>query len=67
MLISTFYTGENHNFTFKKYVHLHKDAHTILEDLTADQYPGLDLWFKVKHLVDGIKTYALEIVKATIW
>ena len=31
MLLSTFYTGEKHNFTFKKYVQIHKDAHTMLD------------------------------------
>ena len=31
MLLSTFYTGEKHNFTFEKYVQIHKDAHTMLD------------------------------------
>ena len=39
----------------------------MLEDLTDAQYPGIDSRSKVKHLVDGIKTYALDTVKATIW
>ena len=39
----------------------------MLEQVTADQYPGIDYWSKVKHLVNGIKTSALDTTKDTIW
>ena len=45
---------------------MNKDAHTTLEDLTADQYPGIDSQSKVQHIIDGIKTSSLDTVKATI-
>ena len=67
MLRSTFYTGEKRNFTFRKYVQMHKDVQTMLEDLTAAQYTGLDTWPKVKYLIYGINTFPLDTVKATIW
>ena len=66
MLRSTFYTGEKRNFTFEKYVQMHKDAHTMMENLTATQYPGIDSRSKVKHLFDGIKTSSLDTAKATM-
>ena len=46
---------------------MHKYAHTMLKDLTADQYTGIDNRYKVKHLVGWIKTSALETFKDTIW
>ena len=67
MIRSTSYTGEKRNFTFEKYVQMHKDAHTMMENLTATQYPGIDSRSKVKHLFDGIKTSSLDTAKATMW
>ena len=65
MLRSTFYTGKKRNFSFEKYAQNNKNAHTMMEYLNADKYSGLDERSK-KYLVHGIKTSALDTVKATI-
>ena len=36
------YTGEHRCWTFKKYITLHKDQHSILEGLTEHGYVGID-------------------------
>ena len=41
-LAMTTYTGERRHWTFKKYITLHKDQHSILEGLTEHGYVGID-------------------------
>ena len=65
-LANTFYTGEKRNFTFEKYVQIHVEQHTILEGLIEQGYTGIDPRSKVRYLMNGIKTSALDSVKTQI-
>ena len=43
------------------------DQHQILTDLTEHGYSGIDARSKVRYLLDGIKTTALDTVKSRIY
>ena len=60
------YTGEKMNWTFEKYVTLHKEHHNILERLKEHGYKGIDQRSKVRYLSEGIKTTGLNSVKTHI-
>jgi hypothetical protein len=66
LLQSTSYTGEKRRWNFEKYVRLHIDQHSILEGLKEHGYAGLDERSKVRHLLAGIKTSSLDVVKSRI-
>ncbi len=65
-LATTFYTGERRNFTFDKFVQIHIEQHTILDGLKEQGYTGIDPRSKVRYLMNGIKTTALDSVKTRI-
>ncbi len=50
----------------EKYVTAHKEQHTILHNLEAHGYKGIDDWSKVRYVQDGIKIDKLDSVKTTI-
>jgi hypothetical protein len=60
------YNGEKRNWTFEKYVTVHKEQHHILTSLEQHGYKGIDDHSKVSFLIDGVKTTWLDTVKATI-
>ena len=60
------YHGEKRNWTFEKYVTVHKEQHHVLTNLEQHGYKGIDDRSKVRFLIDGIKTTRLDTVKATI-
>ena len=60
------YSGEQRRWNFQRYVKGHVDQHIILEGLVQYGYAGIDKRTKVRHLMDGIKTTALDPVKSTI-
>ena len=65
-LQSTTYTGEKRRWNFEKYVKVHVDQHAILDGLKPHGYAGIDERSKVRHLIAGIKTSNLEVVKTQI-
>jgi hypothetical protein len=65
-LQSTTYTGETKRWNFERYVALHVDQHTVLNGLTQYGYSGIDPRSKVRYLMAGIKTTALDSVKANV-
>ena len=60
------YMGEKRNWTFEKFVMVHKEQHHVLISLEEHGYKGIDERSKVRHLIDGIKTPKLDTIKATI-
>jgi hypothetical protein len=65
-LMDTVYNGEKRRWNFEKYVRLHVEQHAVLEDLVQYGYSGIDEGSKVRYLVRGVKTQALDTVKASI-
>lgn len=65
-LIDTTYGGEKRRWNFKKYVRLHVEQHSILEELVQHGYSGIDEGSKVRYLVRGVKMQALDTVKTSI-
>jgi len=65
-LQQTTYSGKQRQWNFEQYSKLHKDQHTILTDLTAHGYAGIDERSKVRYLMNGIKTTDLDLVKTQI-
>ena len=66
-LQNTSYTGEKRRWNFEKYVTVHVNQHAILEGLKQHGYAGIDERSKVRHLLAGIKTNALDSVKTRIY
>ena len=60
------YTGETKLRNFETYFALHKAQHQILEDLKDHGFQGMDEDNKVQHLTNGIKTDAMNVIKANI-
>ena len=60
------YHAEGRTFNFEKLVLMHLKAHIILEGLVEYGYIGIDERSKVRHLMDSIKTKALDAAKAQI-
>ena len=60
------YSGEKRRWNFERYVSLHKRQHQILEDLKQLGHAGIDPRSKVRHLLNGIKTDKLDVVKSQI-
>lgn len=65
-LANASYHGEKKRWNFERFVSMQVDQHTILQGLTAHGYSGIDERSKVRYLLDGIKTKALDSVKAQI-
>jgi hypothetical protein len=65
-LMDTVYNGEKRRWNFEKYVRLHVEQHAVLEDLVQYGYSGIDEGSKVRYLVRGVRTQALDTVKANI-
>lgn len=65
-LNNTRYNGEKRNFTFERYVRIHTDQHAILKGLETHGHHTLDERSKVRLLMAGIKTPALDTVRVTI-
>ena len=65
-LKSVTYSREKKKWDFEKYVRTHVDQHSILEGLTGHGHAGIDDGSKVRHLIAGIKTSALDSVKTRI-
>jgi hypothetical protein len=63
---TTLYHGEKRRWNFECYVKVHIDQHAILQGLVAHGYSGIDERSKVRHLVNGIKTPAIDPVKTRI-
>ena len=60
------YKGESKKWNFDKYVRVQMEQHQILSDLKEHGYSGIDDRSKVRHLMGGINTAALDSVKSTI-
>ena len=65
-LSSSRYHTEGQTFNFEKLVLMHLKAHIILEGLVEHGYVGIDERSKVCHLMESIKTKALDAAKAQI-
>ena len=69
-IATTFWNGQNRNFTFDKYVTRLQEQFTILNELRdqygPDEFEGIGQRGQVIHLVSGIKTSALDAVKTRI-
>jgi hypothetical protein len=63
---SVSYTGERKKWTWEKYIHTHAEQHAVLNGLTDYVYSGIDNGTKVRKLMAGIKTDALDTVKAAV-
>ena len=66
LLQTTIYKNENKRWNFEKYVRVHVDQHAILTNLKDYGYSGIDERSKVRHLLEGIKSFSFDSVKATI-
>ena len=62
-LKDTSYSGEKRRWNFEKYIKTHVKQHAILTGLVEHRYSGIDDWSKVRHLMAGIKTKVLDLVK----
>ena len=65
-LASTTYTGEKKRWNFDKYVQVHIAQHSILSGLEQHGYKGIDDRSRVRLLMAGIKTSALDPVTTRI-
>jgi hypothetical protein len=63
---SASYTSEKKKWTWEKYVQIHAEQHAVLNGLTDYGYSGIDNGTKVRKLMAGIKTDALDTLKATV-
>lgn len=62
----TSYDGEKRRWNFERFIKIHKDQHTILDNLREHGYSGIDERSKVRHLLNGVKTDKLDSVKTRI-
>jgi hypothetical protein len=63
---SVSYTGERKKWTWEKYVQIHAEQHAVLNGLTNYENSGINNGTKVRKLMAGIKTDALDTVKAAV-
>lgn len=66
ILAEATYNGEGRRWDFEKYTNLHLQQHTILSELVAHGYSGIDERSKVRYFIAGIKTDKLEHVKVKV-
>ena len=64
---SATYHGELCRWNFERYVKVHVDNFNIIKGLTEHGHASMDPRSRVRHLVDGIKTTALDTIKAQIF
>jgi hypothetical protein len=58
------YYGEKRCHTFEDYVQDQKDQHQILSNMAEKGlHTGIDTWSQIRHLVAGIRTNKLDVVK----
>jgi hypothetical protein len=60
------YKGEGRRHNFAKYRTAHTEQHDTAESLMEHGFPGLSMDQKIQYFLDGIKTPALEVAKATV-
>ena len=60
------YAGETKRYNFEKYVRHQIDQHTVLEGLIQHGHCGIDAGSKVRYLLNGIHTTALDSVKTQV-
>jgi hypothetical protein len=65
-LLNTAYHREKRRWNFESYVRVHVNQHAILEGLVEFGYSGIDERSKVRYLISGIKTTALDSVKTNV-
>ena len=65
-LVNATYRGEGRCWDYERHATLHKEQDTILEGLKEYGCAGMDEGSKIRHLLAGIKTIALESVKTEI-
>jgi hypothetical protein len=63
---SVSYTGDRKKWTWEKYVKIHAEQHAVLNGLTYYGYSGIDNSTTIRKLMAGIKTDALNTVKAAV-
>jgi hypothetical protein len=63
-LQSTRYSGDKRNFDFEKFVWIHTEQHSVLNDLMEHGYSGIDESSKVRLLLDGITVSNYDVVKS---
>jgi hypothetical protein len=65
-LRTTSYHGMQQSWNLKMFVNLHRQQHSVLEGLVKHTYAGTDERSKVRHLLDGIKTNKVDVVRNQI-
>jgi hypothetical protein len=60
------YNDEKKRFTWKMYVRIHTEQHSILNVLNDYGYAEIDNSSKVRHLLKGIKTTELDVCKTQV-
>jgi hypothetical protein len=65
-LTLTLYNGEKKRFTWKNYVIIHNEQHSVLNGLKDYGYAGIDDSSKVHHLLKGIKITELDVCKTQV-
>jgi hypothetical protein len=65
-LTGTLYNGEKKSFTWETYVRIHTKQHSVLNGLKYYRYAGIDDSYKVRHLLNGIKTTELDALKTQV-
>ena len=60
------YQDKRNNWTFERFLTVHKYQHIILEGLTDHRYCRLDARTRVHYLLNRIKTDSLDAVKVNI-
>jgi hypothetical protein len=63
---SVSYTGERKKWNWEKYVQIHAEQHAVLNGLTDYGYSSIDNGTNARKLMAGIKTDALDTVKASV-
>jgi hypothetical protein len=60
------YNGEKKCFTWETCVRIHTEQHSVLNVLKDYGYAGIDDSYKVRHLLNGIKTTELDVFKTQV-
>jgi hypothetical protein len=65
-LTGTLYNGENKRLTWKTYVRIHTEQHSVLNGFKDYGYAVIDDSYNVRHLRKGIKTTKLDVCKTQV-
>jgi hypothetical protein len=65
-LTGTLYNGKKKRFTWKKYVQIHMEQHSVLNGLKGYGCAGIEYSSKVRHLLKGINTTELDVCKTQV-